>query len=408
MLKLKISIVCFSAILLTVSCANEKKNSPVSLAPKPSTIEQTASNDSLIQEFALLIEDSMYEGDSKSYLSRFDFERFMDFVTYSQNPELDNQRFAAGFRTGMGEGIKSLPEKISQTTANGGYYDYINYSYDEDAKTYTVLFRLFSDQEGLNYHKYQLAKFNEKIHFEDIYVYATGEKLSETSRKLFFASLPKNILQKIIHREDAPDMEHLINASTHIKSGQYTMAFDNLKKVEGRLKNERIFHVLKITTAAQLSDEEYIQALTEMKNTFGNDPTMNLLSIDYHFLKGEYDKAMESVDNLEASTGDNFLDFYRGNIYQYKGDHENAIAFYDKVIENYPDYYNASLNQLVSYSYIGKFDECVTILEKLTSEDFFPEDLISYVEDPGLEETSILQPLMDSKDYQTWKTSVSK
>jgi len=405
MLKIRIPIFLGLFALTIVSCIDDyKSKSIVNDPPTPITTEQSAENDSLANTVGLFIEESIYQSNAQDYLSKFYFERFGELATYSPYQQNGEREFKKGFLNGFKKGVKDIPNRIFTTIDQGGFYDYLHYFYDETQKRYKVLFRLFSEVDGINYHEYQLVKKGDEFLFDDMYVFMTGENLSATTNRIYLGSLPKNVFNKLVNPTDSKDIENFTEATKYIRQGDGENALIHLNKIEGKLRNDKIYHVLKISVNAQMEEKIYLETLENMKDTFGDDPTMNLLSVDYFILNQDYDKAMEILDNIETATNDDFINYLKGNVKQLQGKQESAISYYDIIIENYPEYSTAFTNKMVSLNLLGKFDACLQIMDDLIQRDMvFLEDMIGFVEEVDVNGENVLSPLVNSVQYKNWK-----
>ena len=141
-----------------------------------------------------------------------------------------------------------------------------------------------------------------------------------------------------------------------------------------------------------------------MKDALGSNPTADLLSFDYYLLKEKYDVALKILDDLQSTTEDDFLDYIKGNVYNMKGDYKNAILSFKKIIEEYPEYYNADLNLIVALMNSEGNDACIPVLDNLLAKDIFAKnELISYLEEDDEYGQNVFLPLINSMVYKNWK-----
>src|SRR5690606_24729591 len=105
-----------------------------------------------------------------------------------------------------------------------------------------------------------------------------------------------------------------------------------------------------------------------------------LTLVDYHIMKEEYDVAFDLVDNLQVETSDDFLNYIKGNIAFLRGDSESALAYFSYMIENYADFYLPYVNNVSLYTQQLKFDDAISVLDKLVERDYDKQLLIEYIE----------------------------
>lgn len=401
-IKLLASLAC---IVSTVACKNENPVKTEHNLPNTNDVEENSTNDSLVQVLAWKIEDALYAGESDDFIALFDLDAFGDLATHTpyDNPKTAN--FKREFKSGLRQGISNVPNRIINVLEDGGYYDFISYSYDNAAQTYNILFRLYSEIEGINYHEYRVNNLGELPTFNDIHIYLNGEFMSGTVNKMYLTSLPQGFLGKILHKEEIQDLSNLQNASFHIKQGQFTMANSSLDKIKGDLRKQKIYHVLRITACSKLDEEIYFEALKAMRESLGNDPTADLLSIDYFILNKQYSEALARLDNLQKITDDDFIDYLRANIYALKGDETTAAELYEKVALEYPDFYNAELNLILSLYNTKGAKASLPILNRLVDNQIFTKaELIDYLESKDELGENVFEAFVATTPYQNWKS----
>lgn len=90
------------------------------------------------------------------------------------------------------------------------------------------LFRLISQDGALNYHEYTLARHNDgKVAAEDIYIYVTGEPLSQTLRRFIIPAVATHQRKGGPGKIDPEEVRHMETVGTlakAIKSGDFKSA----------------------------------------------------------------------------------------------------------------------------------------------------------------------------------------
>ncbi len=74
---------------------------------------------------------------------------------------------------------------------------------------------------------------------------------------------------------------------------------------------------------------------------------------------GKYDKAIDSYNDSLKVTDDPVVLYNRGVAYMNKGDNENAVKDFSRVIELQPGNFSAYNNRAFTYKNTGKFDEAI-------------------------------------------------
>lgn len=395
-------------LVFLIGCANQNWEVKKAKTPKlePIITKPTEKNDTLVQALAQRFENSIYEGETDTFESIFYLERFNQIATYTEYQSNTLKKYQKGFTEGFSKGIASLPEKIIAVVDNGGYYDFLEYYYDTEAQTYRMLFRLFSEEDGINYHDFHLIKSDGAFYVQDIYIYLTGENLSETANKIYLMSMPKNLFEKIISGDDSENMKHMMEGVKNQKIGNNSLAIDHLNRVKGEISHSKIYHVIKILAASDEDETIYMEAMLDMQKDFAKDPTCQLLSIDYYFLNGELDKALGAIDDLEEKTGDSFLNYQRANLLFNSDRTEEAIPYYEQMIVDFPSFDTPKFSLIDCYSNLKKYKKCVALLDEIIDDGYYTvTDLIEFVESTEEDGTNPLLLLAESEIYKDWKTN---
>ncbi|MEX0275311.1 MAG: tetratricopeptide repeat protein [Flavobacteriaceae bacterium] len=330
----------------------------------------------------------------------------MKRATFIPEASSNLKKYEKGFTEGFLRNFQNVGNQIVKEVENGGFYDLISLRYDVLEKTYHLLFRLYSETSGLNYHDYQLVYRNEgEFKVLDVYTYTTGENLSRTINNIYLLSLPKTIVDKFLSFGKMASHIKLGRASQMIQKGNYKGAHMLLESLNGSLNDQKIFHVLNIQCSQFLNEETHLKALEGLRKHFPHDHSTNLMLIDYYILQNDSDGALTCIHRLEKSTQDNFLDYIRGNVYVSANQFNRALPYYLKTVENYPLYVNARLNIIACQVQIGDFHKAITEIDTMIKEGFMTkQEAIAYVEaEAGSSSGNTLQPLADSSVYLKWK-----
>lgn len=395
----------FSLFFLIISCGeNETKKSNKNIL-KTYPVEQSEKNDSLVSALGMKIQNSIYNGDAESYVESYDLHRHADLITQIGNDKINISRYKKGFIDGYVSSFKNLPKKLTESVENGAFYDFISYYYDDYSQSYRMLFRFFAEEEGLNYHDYSLIYKDDKFAIEDLYVYISGESLSETTNTLFLSSLPKNIFQKIMNFEEVEDFSNFVNAISAKKNGDPYATLRHLNKIKGDLTKKKVYFLFKAMAALDSENKAvYEETVDKIVETFPGEASTDFFLIDYHFIKEEYAKAIEAIARIEEYTNDDFLSYLKANVALEAKDYIASLALYKETIKNYPEYFNAELGILVSNANLKKYNDCISQMNAIiTKELMTKEDLIVYVEEVNLDGYNMLGPLAESKLYNNWK-----
>lgn len=361
-------------------------------------------NDSLVSLLGTSTEKAFHNNDSKQFSEKFDLPYFINRATDLEYEDPAIASFKKGYVQSMKTIVKSFVEEINADLSQDSYYDFIDYYYDYDIKKYRLLFRLFSEETGLNYHDYVLTFRAGEFLVADMYVYTTGEFLTQTLNRFYRSSLPKSFLSKLIKSQDDIDFEAFNDALKAKRNENFQKAFTAISRIKGALKHDKTYHYVAIEIASNLGEKVYLEALSNMVEDYEDDPTMSLSCIDYYLFKEEYSKALEALDILQEATGDSFLNYLRGNIAYNAANYELSALSYEKIIAEYEEYYNAHTSLLSAYTKMKLYQKCIPLLNTLLQEEVYDKaTLITFVEEKDESGENVLEPLVLSEAYQKWK-----
>lgn len=359
-------------------------------------------NNEKVEELAKSISESIYEGDSKIFLSKFDTDYFFNKITNRFNK---GSRFINEVRNGMFKHIESFPEKIIEEVNYGAIYDYVNYEYNEQDKAYYILFRFFSENSGINYHKYRVSKRDNVFFFNDMYIYLTGEYLSQTMARMLFSMEGNSSFQGFFDRSYKNDIERMLKVRKLMNKQEFREAYKVLSSFEGKLKNEKFIYIMRTQTSAQFNESLYKEELQRFFEDFPNDKTIYLHKMDYYLLEGDYDQALKILDELKEDTKDDFIEYLKGNV-NFAGNRlEEAMENFKNVTENYEEFILGHFSYITCLIKAERYEEVISELDMLMILGYSVSDIINYIEEDvnGVNE---FENFTLSKIYINWKGNV--
>jgi len=304
--------------------------------------------------------------------SRFlDWDRLFDrAVAGIELAERDRPKSKQGFLSGVRQG-GGVFGPIRQQIQPGGSYRLLRV-HSVDGKP-RALFRMMRGDGGINYHDLFLVKTPlGAVVAEDAYIFATGERLSETYHRIFVqlaAQQNRGLFDRLVKRDQAyvkslPTINNMI-AATRRKDGRSALAlFATLPEEVRRMK----FHqILRLQAATQpLNAAEYERAITEFRELFPSDRSLALFSIDYYSLRKEFDNALAAVDRLDRSIGgDPCLDYLRAGIFLQQDRLPKADAAIRRALKAIPDLLQPHWMKLAILLKQAKHEETLSTLKDM-------------------------------------------
>lgn len=369
-------------------------------------IDETPENDKEVEALGSLIETSLTNNEVNTYIERFDKRSFVNLATSEINDVQSKGSSKSGFNSSALTAMSSIANVIYKHIETDGFYDFVNYYYDYEKQTYSMLFRLFSEENGLNYHEYRISKVGDIFTYNDIYIYLSGETFSKTLSRIFYYSLSKEKKLSIFGKKKSKNYDDFIKASSLYRSGSFREAYNLLKTITGDITDEKFFFVYEILITSNLeTNQEHQESVEKMMQRYPNDPSLYLSQVDYYYIKKDFDKASEVVEQLMYQTNDDFLNYLLANIKIEAENYEEAIKHLDIVTNNYPNFFNGFGQYLLCITKTQQFDLGKRILEQLIDYGYEKTAIIEYVEELDENGENIFDGFAKSKDYLEWKTT---
>jgi hypothetical protein len=270
----------------------------------------------------------------------------MDRVTNSLGiPTKEEAEFRSGVLTGI-RSADGFGGAIVRELQAGGSYQFLRLKEIDGQKS--ALFRLIGSS-GVNYHEFPLAKVDGRVMATDIYVFLSGERLSETLRR---SALPlaqeasKTWLEKLTTTE-SEYVKHYDRYSTMndaIRAGRFADALGIYASLPPALRQDKSVLMSRYRAAASVGDQELVEVIEDFRRFHPEDVCLDFLLIDYYIAKKDVDQALASIGRLDdAVGGDPFLDSLRAEVIYSNGQAAEAIALAEKAISGAPELINVYL-----------------------------------------------------------------
>ncbi|TWT30198.1 hypothetical protein KOR34_47560 [Posidoniimonas corsicana] len=257
-----------------------------------------------------------------------------------------DSEMAAGIRVGANRTLSSgqgFAGQVCQSGGVGSQYRLVRL-HTRDGREH-ALFRL-SGGDGLNYHDFRLSLQNGRVLADDIYVYMSGEYLSETIYRTLLPAaqqFSKNWVQKLAGGDRAfiENFEKLQEMNISEPDGA-RRALRIYRELPRDMQEIKSVQILRYHAASMVGNRELLEALDDFERLFPGDPALALLSLDALAIRKQYEQALQAIDELDRSVGgDPYLDVYRCSINLEMGDLEAAERYARELLEFDPD--NAEL-----------------------------------------------------------------
>ncbi|SNR15649.1 tetratricopeptide repeat protein [Tenacibaculum jejuense] len=339
------------------------------------------------------IDSTLFNNNYEFFDTVFD-EKLLANRFFIKTDDNDIKKFNSGFFKGFSESF-SFGKELSSQINLGSEYTYLRAFKEND--NYYLLFRLFGES-GLNYHKHLIEYVKDQPKISDTYVYISGEYLSETVKSIYEGGMKnRNLLSRILNKSNISDLEKLAKMKVYKDQNKYKETIKTYESLSETSKKRKIFMIYVLMAAKNLDNKTYMNYIRDYEKEYPNDPSLYLISMDGFILKQEYDKALEVLDKLDKAIGnDDFLDYFRGNAYYLKKDYNKAIEKFERLIVNYPNFFDGIDSLLTVYIENSKNEKAITILDLFVERfEIEKESLKKLVKENFTDFTK-------SKEYKNW------
>lgn len=365
-------------------------------------LKNNEKNDEKVTAFGTDLLSSFYEEESTFFADNFYLEGFAAKVIQEEKDSKKIlKKFNKSFKAGFFDQFKKFPNNIKASIDNDASYDIVNYYYHLDEQKYHLLFRLYSENEGINYHDYQLTYIDDKFQIEDIYVYSIGEYLSKVLYSVYQLGVPDAYGSDTeSNRNKLKSFLFMMRYKSLISNKKYKPALNILNKLEGEFTESKLYYGLKVQIASGINEVFKLEAIDEFLKKFPNDPSTNLMAIDYYIMLKDYNTTMRILDEIKEVTEDDFLEYIRGNTAWQFEDYETAEKAYTFIVKEFPNFEGVKVDLIYLYDHLEKHEDNIVLFDRFIENDVYSkQDLIDFVDNDSNE----LKHLKNAKIYKRWK-----
>jgi len=329
-----------------------------------SKIDNTSENDFKVKVLGTRLSNSYTSGNNQMFLNSIILDRFYPKVILHDIENKKLSKFNKKFKNNYTNRITSFPNELISSLKNGDFYNFVSYHFDPVDKTYHLIFRYYSEKHGLDYHDYRILEQQGKLIVDDIFVYSTSQKLSETLKLFYLSEVPKNYLSNFSKKPEYKYILMLKNFVDASNTNDLKKAYKHITLLNKSLNyKDRFTAMLKLELSREISDEAYFESMEDVLSHFTIDPSTNLSAIRYHYLNKDYEAVFKSINSIQNHTNDTFLDFEKGNLSFAAKNYESAAVFYKNMIENYPNFHLPKFSLLVIYEEEQQYKKAIHLLD---------------------------------------------
>jgi hypothetical protein len=401
------------AVAAIPACGQAGRNAPSATKPTPGQpsarpgelAAQVALPESDCLAYAQSVVKAVADGDPARLIDLVDWDSIFNAAVAGLDlTDEKRQDIFRGLRRGVDDRERGFAGQYIKISKQGGSLSFLRTRQSHGRRV--ILFRLIQPIEvgGVNYLEFVPGRTpGGQIRAVDIYVYASGEFLSETWRRTLLpmiADQSRTIVEKLVTGEQdyVRDLPQIGRGMKLLNEGKPKESLAIFKQLRPETRKQKVILLWRLWAAQRSDDDkEYAAAIEDFRKWFPDDPNLELISIDAFVLRGDFPGAMKGVDRLDQSLGgDPYLDTLRAGIREAQGDLEGARRFARKAIEREPSllpgYY-----ALVGYSLKAeKYDETLALLEEMDRKfDIAFEDLSQVPEYAGFVKSATYPEWLD-------------
>jgi tetratricopeptide (TPR) repeat protein len=322
-------------------------------------------NDEECSKFAVDLKEALASGNSTAAYKMVDWEAILETSMEGVDaPEQTRNGFIRGFKS-AGDRPTGIMDLLIKFMESGASYDLLRVSSKDDERH--VLFRLISPNGAVNYYDWILARRpNGGVQAVDLYIFATGERITEKQRRFFLSSVPERGAVTNLPGGDSEFFKNFpkIKKMTQLaKDKEYHKALSAYDQLPVSLKKDKNILLIRLAIAQNVGGQEYYSAIEDFLKNYPDDPCADLLAIDLYISKEDYAKALEYIDRLDRSVGgDPYLNVMRANQLIKNNNWIEARKVIQKAIDEEPalDWVYKVLVEISLHD--KKFDETVDLL----------------------------------------------
>jgi acyl carrier protein len=279
--------------------------------------------------FAAALERAVNTEDVVRFREEFDTGAFRSLVFSGFD---GNNQEARSLRASFEKTLENMPsqvfDQILQQVHGGGSYEYLRTIERDDG--FRPVFRLRTPEGAINYHEYRLIRRPRGARFSDVFIYASGERLSETMQRLLLTALPpdkQTILASLSGSAQASLRRALPlqDISLAFKRGEHQHVLAMYESLSPELRAEKTIQIFRVMSAQKVDEAAYSAAMDDYRAAFPNDPSIYLMSLDSHLLARRFKEYHDTLDRLnEQVGGDPYLEAMRANVLIMEGKFDQA------------------------------------------------------------------------------------
>lgn len=272
---------------------------------------------------------------------------------------------AAGFQSGVKQGLKNLPQNIVQEVAGKGRWNIVRLRWVDDGgvKRLAALLRADFDDDNITYADFYLEPIQSaagpSFKIIDLFMHARG-MLSSKSISTLFALMFPNL-------DSVSTESQGLKFVLAYRSGDYAKALEIYEELPQVQQDDLSMRLLHTEAAQNISEEAFAASLAKLAELHGDNPTIQFKLIDHYTYTGEYPKGRLALQRLAKQIdGDAALYSLEAAFYLLENRPNEAAKAAKRGIKFNPDYEDSYWALFQALVVAERYEDAVLALDVIT------------------------------------------
>lgn len=238
------------------------------------------------------------------------------------------------------------------------------------------------------------------LHIQDLIFASKGQLHSKSTAMTMglFGGVSESTLKRLlgISEIDKNVLEVFTKMAAAASSGDFAKALQLLDTLPKKIKTTKIILLVRAGYAMQVDEMLYGNALSELNQYYGDDPTLSFALLDHHIYQGDYDKAYAGVESMLRRYGtDASILNLQANVLSALGRIDEAFVAIDAALEMEPELVDLYTTKMYLLTFDERHQDMLSLI-KLADQRELAGHLATTLSD------SVFDGFRASEAYEDW------